>query len=196
MATGFAVWAVLRCPILQASYWGAAGAAVGYLIPGLWLSVAGQKRRRILRKGMPDALDLLVLCMDGGLSLNAAMQMVIEELDAHPELSTELGIVHREIQMGLPTGQALRKFADRCDLADVRDLASIILQAEKLGASISQTLRNFADSYRLERHQKAEETAQKAAVKVLFPTLLCIFPAMFIVLMGPAAFQLTKLFHR
>jgi tight adherence protein C len=96
----------------------------------------------------------------------------------------------------LTPGQALRKFGDRCGLNEVRDLASILLQSERHGASVARALRHHADAWRLERQQQAEEHAQKAAVKILFPTLLCIFPVIFVVLLGPAAAQLSKLFSR
>jgi tight adherence protein C len=109
-------------------------------------------------------------------------------------LASELNIIYREMQLGLTVGDALRKFADRCDLEDMRDLASVLLQSERMGASVAQALRTHADTCRQERQQRAEEAAHKTAVKILFPTLLCIFPAIFIVLLGPAAIQMADLF--
>jgi tight adherence protein C len=140
---------------------------------------------------------MLVLCLEGGVTFAAAMQRVTDELQVvHAELGVEMTIVQREMQLGLSAGDALRKFADRCGLADVRDLANVIQQSERYGASVTRALRTFADSARTERQQKAEEEAQKAAVKILFPTLLCIFPAIFIVVLGPAAFQMARIFAR
>jgi tight adherence protein C len=173
------------------------GGGVGYLAPSYWLEARAARRQRALRHALPDALDMLVLCLEGGACLNAAMQSVTDELLAvHPLLGVELNIVQREMQLGLSAGDAMRKFADRCGLADVRELASVLLQSERYGASIAKALRIYADTARQERQVQAEEHARKAAVKVLYPTLLCIFPATFIVLLGPAAFQMSKLFAR
>jgi tight adherence protein C len=135
--------------------------------------------------------------LEGGISLVAAIQRVAEELQSvHPELGAEINLLQREIQLGLSPGEALKKLAQRCGLEEVRDLASTILQSEQYGASVAKMFRTYADSYRIERQQRAEEMAQKAAVKILFPTLLFIFPAIFIVLLGPAAFQMAKIFAR
>jgi len=168
---------------------------VGMLLPNTWLSSRVKKRQRALRGGLPDALDMLVLCLEGGVSLPAAFQRVTSEMQVvHPELGGEMTIVQREIQLGLSAGEALKKMGQRCGLEDVRSLASVLLQSERYGASLTKAVRTHADAWRQERQNQAEETAQKAAVKILFPTLLCIFPAMFIVLLGPAAFQMAKLF--
>jgi tight adherence protein C len=170
---------------------------VGMLVPGLWLDYQVKKRQRQLRNGLPDALDMLVLCLEGGVSLVAAFQRVTAELQSvHPELGREMNIIQREIQFGLSTGEALRKMGARCGLDDVRDLASVLLQSERFGASVVKALRLHADTWRQERQHRAEEMAQKASVKILFPTLLCIFPAIFIVLLGPAALQMAGLFSK
>lgn len=142
---------------------------------------------------MPDALDLIIVCMDGGLSLPAALNRVTGELrTAHPILSFELNLVQREIQFGHPVGDALRNFGVRCDLDDVRNLAAAVKNAEKFGASMIKTLRTFAETLRLKRQQYAEEMAQKAGTKILFPTLVFIFPAIFLIILGPAAIQLMQ----
>jgi tight adherence protein C len=107
-----------------------------------------------------------------------------------------MNIVQREIQLGLSAGEAFKKLGDRCDLDEMRNLASVLLQSERFGASVVKALRIHADSCRLERQQRAEEMAQKAAVKILFPTLLCIFPAIFIVVLGPAAYQIANMFSQ
>ncbi len=179
-------------------------AAVGVLLgglalvgPGLWLDARKRRRQQLLRRGLPDALDMLVLCVEGGVSLPQAVQRVTAELhEAHPLLGQEMEIVQREMLLGLSVGEALRKLGQRADLEDVRTLASVLLQNERYGASIARALRIHADTLRQQRQQRAEEMAQKAAVKILFPTLLCIFPAIFIVILGPAAFQILAVFSR
>jgi tight adherence protein C len=174
---------------------GVVAMGVGVLIPGFWVDVRRNQRQAIFRKALPDALDMLVLCVEGGVSLTAAVQRVTSEMQAaHPLLAAELNIAQREMQLGLSVGQALHKFGERCDLEDVRDLASVMLQSERFGASVVKALRIHADTCRQERQARAEEMAQKAAVKILFPTLLCIFPATFIVVLGPAAYQIAQMF--
>ena len=173
------------------------GCVAGMLGSSWWLSAQVKARQRLILRALPDALDMLVLCLESGLSFNAGIQNVADELQAvHPTLSLEMNIIQREIQLGLSAGTAFKKFGERCGLPDVRDLACVILQSEHFGASITKALRIYADTSRTERHMKAEEVAQKAAVKILFPTMLFIFPAIFIVLLGPAAFQIAKLFSR
>ncbi len=171
--------------------------AVGMIAPGLWLEQKIAQRHRLLRHSLPDALDMLVLCLEGGVSMAAAFHRVTNELRIiHPVLGTEMSIMQREIQLGLSAGEALKKMAERCGLSDVRDLASVWLQSERFGASMVKALRMHAETGRQDRQQQIEEAAQKTAVKILFPTLLCIFPAIFIVLLGPAAFQMAGLFAR
>jgi tight adherence protein C len=171
--------------------------SVGMFAPNAWLYHRVKKRQALLGSAIPDALDMLVLCMEGGVSFPAAFQRVIAELQIiHPVLGAELNIVQREIELGLSAGEALKQMGERCGLEEVRDLASLILQAEFSGASVVKALRTHADCSRQERHERASETAQKAAVKVLFPTLLFIFPAIFVVLLGPAAFQIARMFTR
>lgn len=177
--------------------WGVAGGASGYLLPTFALSRLVAKRQRVLRHALPDAVDVMVLSTEGGVSLQAAIDLVAEEIPpVHPILGAELQMVQREIQLGLSPGEAVRALAERCGLPEARDLAAAIQQGERYGGSVAKTLRTYSDTARQERQIWAEETAQKAAVKILFPMLLCIFPAMFIVLLGPAAFQLSRLFAR
>jgi tight adherence protein C len=143
---------------------------------------------------MPDALDVIVVCVEGGLSLPASFARVSAELrEAHPLLADEMSILQREVQLGRTTGEALREFADRFDVDELRSLASVVTQAERFGASIVNALRVHADTLRVKRHQNAEAMAQKAPVKLIFPTVLMIFPALYIVLMGPAAVQLLEM---
>jgi len=162
----------------------------GYLAPSLWLDHRLRVRQTQMRRALPDALDLIIVCMQGGLSLPAALARVSRELGtAHPMLATELAIVERETQMGRGTGEAMRQFANRFSLEELRSLSSVISQAEKFGGSITGALRTYAGGLRVKRRQHAEELAQKAAVKLLFPTLLCIFPGIFVVILGPTAIR-------
>jgi tight adherence protein C len=184
-------------PLRWALIASAIASSLGLLLPSAWLRRRVKQRQRELRQGLPDTLDMLVLCLEGGVSLVAAMQRVTTELHVvHPVLGGEMNIVQREIQLGLSVGAALKKLGERCGLADVRDLASVLLQSERFGASMVKAVRTYSESWRQERQNQAEELAQKAAVKILFPTLLCIFPAIFIVLLGPAAFQIAQLFSK
>ena len=181
----------------SALLFGVVALGVGTLIPGFWLDTRRNKRQMMFQRALPDALDMMVLCVEGGISLTAAVQRVTAELQAaHPLLAGELNIVQREMQLGLSVGQAFQRFGERCDLPDVRNLASVLLQSERYGASVVKALRIHADTCRQERQQRAEEMAQKSTVKILFPTLLCIFPATFIVILGPAAYQIANLFSK
>jgi tight adherence protein C len=176
---------------------GILGLGLGMIAPGLWLDYRKKARQSSLRRALPDALDMLVLCLEGGVSLTGAMQRVTSELNsAHPLLGTEMDLVQREMMLGVSVGEGLQKMADRSDLEEMRNLASVVVQSERFGTSVVKALRIHADTLRQQRQQRAEEMAQKAAVKILFPTLLCIFPAIFIVILGPAAFQIMAIFSR
>jgi tight adherence protein C len=168
----------------------------GMIGPSFWLDMRKSARQTSIRRALPDALDVLVICLEGGLSLPAAFKRVANELrTAHPLLAEELSIAQREIQLGRSTGEALRQFGERTDLEEVRSLASVITQSERFGASLVRALRVHAETLRTKRLQYAEEMAQKAAVKILFPTLLCIFPGIFVVLLGPAVIQIIGMFR-
>jgi tight adherence protein C len=183
--------------LARLALWVLGGCGFGLLAPSWWLSSKVKKRQGLLRNAFPDALDMIVLCLEGGATFSAAIQRIADELDTvHTELSTEINIVQRQMQLGLSAADALRKFAERCDLAEVRELALVLMQSERYGASLTKTLRGFVETARQDRQQQLEEKAQKAAVKILFPTLLCIFPAIFIVILGPAAFQIARMFSR
>lgn len=181
----------------RASMAGCIGIGLGMIGPGLWLDHCKRTRQTSLRRALPDALDMLVLCVEGGVSLSGAMQRVAAEMaSAHPLLGAEMELMQREMMLGVSVGEGLQKLAARTDLEDMRNLAAIIVQSERFGTSVVKALRIHADTLRQQRQQRAEELAQKAAVKILFPTLLCIFPAVFIVILGPAVFQLLAIFSR
>ena len=197
-AAAAVVWALLhflvKLPINKSVFFVAGGLMLGVVIPSFVLDHLRKRRQASLRSGLPDALDMLVLCVEGGISLTAAIQRVTDELQqVHPFLAVEFGIVQREMQLGSSAGEAIRKFADRYELPEVQNLASVLLQSEHFGASIVKALRVHADTCRQDRQSQAEEIAQRAAVLILFPTLLCIFPAIFIVILGPAAFQIAEM---
>jgi tight adherence protein C len=167
----------------------------GMMGPSKWLSHRKATRQTALRRAMPDALDVLIICLEGGLSLQAAIKKIADELrSAHPILGGELRIVDREIQLGRGPGEALQNFARRTDLEEALSLASVIGQSEKFGASLTKSLRSHSETLRGQRKQKAEERAQKASTKILIPTLLFIFPAVFIVLLAPAVFKVAAIF--
>jgi tight adherence protein C len=175
--------------------YGAVAGGTGLILPGLWLSRSRTRRHTLLLKSLPDFLDLLVTCVQAGLSLPAALQRVTDDLAvAHPVLAGEMGLVLRQIELGASPDLALRNFAERSDLAAIASLSSLIEQARRFGTSVCQALRTYAEAIREQREHQAEEVAQKAAVKILFPTLLFIFPAIFVVLVGPAAVQISESF--
>jgi tight adherence protein C len=160
----------------------------GLVLPDVWLSITVSNRRQKIRYGLPDTLDLLVVSVESGLALDAALKRVGDEMGpVHPELSEELRIATMEAQMGLRRNEALENLARRTGVEEVRSLVSVIIQAEKFGTSIAKALRNQADAQRVKRRQAAEERAQKTAVKLMFPLVLFIVPAIAVVVAGPAA---------
>jgi tight adherence protein C len=194
LASVLLVW-VCELPTAYVLVAAVAGVAGGMTAPGLVLGSLRAKRQAQLRRGLPDCLDMMVLCLEGGVSLTAGLQRVADELQtAHPLLASEMALVLREVQLGLTAGDAMKKFGERSGLDDVRNLAAVLQQSERFGAGVVKTLRIHADTSRQERHRRAEELAQAAAVKILMPTLLCIFPAIFVVILGPAAYQIATMF--
>ncbi len=172
---------------------GACASVLGAIGPSFWLDRKKAKRQTMLRRALPDACDLLVICMEGGLSLTGALRRVVGELrTAHPVLADELNIVQRKAQLGEPLANALSSFAVRCDLQEIRTLAGAVKSAEKFGSSMVKALQNYAESLRIHRQQRAEEMAQTASTKVLFPTLMFIFPSILIIILGPAAIQMIE----
>jgi len=172
---------------------GACASIFGTIGPSFWLDRRKSKRQATLRRALPDACDLIVICMEGGLSLTGSLKRVVGELRvAHPLLADELTIVQRKTQLGQPLAEALSSFATRCELQELQTLSSVVKSAEKYGSSMVKALQNYAEALRVQRQQKAEEMAQKASTKVLFPTLLFIFPSILIIILGPAAIQLIE----
>jgi tight adherence protein C len=194
---GFAAATMGFAPLPIALILGAMTGVAGIIAPGFWLDAQKRRRQTAMRRALPDAMDLLVICVEAGLSFPAALVRITKELrTAYPMLALELLIVHREIQLGHTTGEALKRFGDRFDLEEIRSLSSVIRQADKFGASIVNAIRVHAETLRHKRLEDARERAQKATVKLLFPTVLCIFPAMFVVILGPAVFDILELFEK
>ncbi len=171
------------------------GGIVGYLLPVLWLRSQIKQHQKSLTYGLPDALDLMVVCVEAGLTVDSALQRVGQELAiAHPALSRELEIAHMETRVGLSRADSLRNLGQRTGTPALQSLAAMLIQADRFGTSIASALRVHADSLRASRQHIAEEMAAKASVKLSFPLVLCIFPATFIVLAGPTLIRLMDLF--
>lgn len=165
--------------------------AVGLMLPNLWLSLAIKSRKEKLAFGMPDSLDLLVVTVEAGLGLDAAMQRVADEMkNVHPELAEELILTTMETQVGLARAEALQNLAMRTDVPEMKSLTAILIQAERFGTSVAQAIRTHAEGMRIKRSQAAEERAAKTAVKLIVPLIMFIFPALFVVLAGPAMMKL------
>lgn len=165
-------------------------AGFGFMLPQLWLRSLISRRQQEIVKKLPDALDLMTICVDAGLTFDGAMAKVDDKWD--DPLAQEFGRVIYEMQLGKTRRQSLRDMVARMDVADVTSFVASVLQADQLGVSIGKVLRIQAEQMRIRRRQRAEEKAQQAPIKMLFPMVFLIFPAMFIVLLGPAAFQILR----
>ena len=159
---------------------------VGFLLPDFVLRWKIRKRQEEITDALPDGLDLLVVCVEAGLGLNAAFIKITEEFQlSSPALSEEFDIVNREMVAGKPRQEALRALTERTGVEDVKSLVAMLIQTEKLGTSLAQSLRVHSDSLRTRRRQKAEEAAAKTTIKLVFPLVFLMFPALFIVILGP-----------
>ena len=172
---------------------GLAGAAFGYLLPSMGLARKAKARQHRIRLSLPDALDLLVVSVEAGLGLDQAIQRVGEELAfAHPELSSELRLINLELRAGKGRAEALRNLADRTGVDDLSSLAAMLIQTDKFGTSVARSLRVHSETLRTKRRQRAEEAAAKTGVKMVFPLVFCIFPAIWVVTIGPAAIKFVE----
>lgn len=168
---------------------------LGFMLPNIWLTLSIRKRAEAIRNGLPDSLDLMVIAVESGLGLDAALLRVSDEMkDVYPALAEEFQIATVETQMGVRRAEALGRMAERTAVTEMKALVATIVQSEKLGTSVAKALRTQSESLRTKRRQRAEERAQKTAVKLLLPLILFIFPTIFIVLAGPAAIQLMETF--
>ncbi len=164
-----------------------------FFLPDLLLSYLGRKRKESIFLALPDALDLMVVCVEAGLGLDQAMRKVAEEMEkTYRVVAEEFGICNLQLQMGMTRSEALQNLGNRSGVDDLKALASILIQADKFGSSIAQALRVQSESMRVRRSQIAEEKAAKTAVKLIFPLVLFIFPGIFVVLVGPAGISMYR----
>ncbi len=171
--------------------------ALGYLAPDFWLGHRIKKRQLNIRLGLPELLDLMVVCIEAGLSLDQALARSAEELStSQPEISDEFGLVLLEQRAGRPRLDAWRHLAERVDIDIIRTLVSAIIQAEQFGTSIAKTLRMYSDTLRVQRRQSVEEMAAKTAVKLVFPLVLFVLPSLFVVALGPAIITMAESFQK
>ena len=167
----------------------------GMLLPSVWLDSKVKTRHKLLRNGFPDALDLLTVCVESGLGLAQSLQRVADELDvSHPELASEIAQVTAQMRAGVDRETALRGLSTRTGLEDVRGLVSLLAQTLRFGTGISDALRVYSEEFRDKRMQRAEEAAAKIGTKLIFPLVACLFPAFFVVAIGPAIIRLTEAF--
>ena len=173
-----------------------AGLGAGYVLPGMVLARLAKRRAHKIRLSLADALDLLVVSVEAGLGLDQAMSRVASELAfAYPQLSEELKLINLELRAGKPRAEALRNLADRTGVDDLSSLVTMLIQTDKFGTSVAQSLRVYSETLRTKRRQRAEEAAAKTGVKMVFPLVFCIFPAIWVVTIGPAAIRfMTVLF--
>lgn len=191
-------WLLPKGPAMQNVIIGALFLAVlGSYAPNAWLRGRVTERRTQLLCELPDALDLLVVCVESGMGLDQAIHRVSEEMRASaPVISAELRTMTLELRAGRQRHQTLKDLAERTGLEDVQSLTTLLIQADLFGISVARTLRVYSDTLRTGRFQRAEERAAKLPTKLMFPLILCIFPALFVVIMGPAAIQLMQVFNR
>jgi len=195
VACAATLFALLATPLFMrpniALAFGAAG--LGYILPNIVLARLEKRRQHRIRLSLPDALDLLVVSVEAGLGLDQAMQRVGEELVfAHPELCEELRLINFELRAGKARSEALHNLGERTGVDDVQSLVAMLVQTDKFGTSIAKSLRVHSDTLRTKRRQRAEEAAAKTGVKMVFPLVLCIFPAIWVVTLGPAAIKIVQ----
>ncbi|MEJ2320448.1 MAG: type II secretion system F family protein [Gemmatimonadales bacterium] len=195
VAAVFLLTAVAQMTFQQILMLAAIGGLFGWMLPYFHVSRKVRKRQESIRLALPDSLDLMVVCVEAGLALNQAIVRVAEEIDrVSPEMSEELTVVNLEIRAGTPRDEALRHFAERTGVEDVKAFVSMLLQTDRFGTSIADSLRVHADTLRTKRRQRAEEAAAKLTVKMLFPLIMFVFPAFFVVLLGPSIFLFKDFF--
>jgi tight adherence protein C len=187
----FTVGFFLDRPLINFAVWGIVGAAFGYYLPKYFLIKKTTARQLRIIWGLADAMDLMVVAVEAGLGLNASLNRVAEELKVlHPDLHKELELVNLEIRVGRSREEALRNLAERTGVDDIRSFVALLIQADRYGSSIAKAVRIFAESLRTKRRQRAEQASAKAALKLLFPLTLFLFPVIILVVLGPALLNL------
>ena len=190
--------ALLIVGLYGSGVWVAVGFAVvvGFFLPGLVLDYKVAQRKKEIRNGLPDALDLIIVCVEAGSSLDQGIAKARDELHiSHPAVADELEVVTLEIRAGKARAEALRNFAERTRVDEVRSLVAILVQTERFGTNVAQALRTQAEVSRTKRRQRCEERAAKIGVKLVFPLVFCLFPALYVVTLGPAAIQYVRVFR-
>lgn len=171
----------------------AAAAGIGFFGPNEYVSLLGKRRQKEISRGLPNALDLMVVCVESGLGLDQAIMQVAKELEhAHPDISEEFALVNLELKAGKRRIEALRNLADRTAADDLKKLVAVLIQADRFGTGVAQSLRAHADFMRVQARQVAEEKAAKLGVKLVFPIFFCILPSLFIVTVGPVAVKIVR----
>jgi tight adherence protein C len=185
---GFAIGSLIPFHRL---FWIVALPPAAFIAPNILLTRLVKRRREKIRRSIPDAIDLLVICVDAGLGIDQALLRVGQELGiSHPQITEELLQINREQRAGKPRIQAWSDMAKRSELADIDSFASMLMQTERFGTPIARALSGFADTIRVKRRQRAEQMAAKTTVKIIFPLVFCIFPCIFIVLLAPAVLNI------
>jgi tight adherence protein C len=198
LTLGFGAFGLLVFPLLVgsalavaiAAFW---FAALGWILPPFVVRWRVKARQRIVIRALPDALDMMVVCVEAGLALNQALVRVSEEIvHVSPLMSEQLALVNLEIRAGTSREEALRNLGERTGVDDVRSLVTMLIQTDRFGTSIASALRVHADTLRTKRRQRAEEASAKTTIKLLFPLVFFVFPAMFVVILGPAMIQIVR----
>lgn len=189
--TGVCIGLIL--PVHQALFTGMLGGGLGYLLPDLLLRKRIRGYRETIRRSLPDAVDLLVICVDAGLGIDQGLLRVGQELaSSHPQIAAELLQIHREQRAGKPRMQAWQDLALRLPLPELRSFTSMLAQTERFGTPVARALSNFGNEMRQKRRQQAEEKAAKTTIKIIFPLVLCIFPSIFLIILGPALLSIMR----
>jgi tight adherence protein C len=187
--------AVLNSSAEQTNKFGAilASLAVGFFGPNEYVRMAAKRRQKQIHRGLANSLDLLVVCVESGLGLDQAILQVAKELEhAHPEISEEFAIVNLELKAGKRRAEALRNLADRTGVEDLKKLVAVLIQADRFGTGVAQSLRAHSDYMRVQARQIAEEKAAKLGVKLVFPIFFCILPSLFVVTVGPVVMRIIR----
>jgi tight adherence protein C len=176
-------------------YFALLAAAFGFVLPSVWLGRQTALRQKQIRNGLPDALDLMIVCIEAGSSVDQSILKTSDDLDiAYPALADELRLISTEMRAGKPRLEAFKNFASRTKVDEVRSLVSMLVQTDRFGTSIAQALRTHAEVSRTKRRQAAEERAGKIGVKLVFPLVFCLFPALYVAILGPAVIEYFRLF--
>jgi tight adherence protein C len=170
-----------------------AGAVMGYMAPGQYVARRIRRRKRAIQKGLPNALDLMVVCVESGLGLDQTTLQVAKELQqAHPEICDEFAVMNLEMRAGKGRAEALHNLADRTGVDDLKKLVAVLVQTDRFGTSIAASLRSHAEYMRAMAYQRAEEQASKLPVKLVFPIFFCVLPSLFVVTLSPVITQLIR----